>query len=147
MRREVLRIRGERNAFWASDTAAARTPAGRREVYVRNAPGDTVDEVGQRKGEHSHDEGHSQEEHSHEGHSHGVSEGGGNVRALSIVLVLTTTFLIAEIVGGLLTGSLALIADAGHMASDSASIGLALFAFWLSRQARHAQGRARPQAR
>jgi cobalt-zinc-cadmium efflux system protein len=61
-----------------------------------------------------------------------VSEGGGNVRALTIVLVLTTTFLIVEVVGGLLTGSLALLADAGHMASDSVSIGLALFAFWLS---------------
>ncbi len=91
--------------------------------------------------EHSHagDKDHSHEEHSHkavrhshEGHSHGVSEGGGNVRALTTVLVLTTTFLIVEVVGGLLTGSLALLADAGHMASDSASIGLALFAFWLS---------------
>ncbi len=72
--------------------------------------------------------------HSHEGHghSHGVSEGGGNARPLAIVLVLTTTFLVVEVVGGLITGSLALLADAGHMASDSASIGLALFAFWLS---------------
>ena len=86
--------------------------------------------------EHSHAGGeeHSHAEHSHGagGHSHGVSEGGGNVRALTIVLVLTTTFLIVEVVGGLLTGSLALLADAGHMASDSVSIGLALFAFWLS---------------
>ncbi len=72
--------------------------------------------------------------HSHggHGHSHGVSEGGGNARPLAIVLVLTTTFLVVEVVGGLITGSLALLADAGHMASDSASIGLALFAFWLS---------------
>lgn len=61
-----------------------------------------------------------------------MSEGGGNVRALAIVLALTTTFLIVEVIGGLITGSLALLADAGHMASDSASIGLALFAFWLS---------------
>ena len=82
---------------------------------------------------HPHDhEGHAHEGHSHQGHSHAVDEGGGNIRALTVVLVLTTTFLVAEIVGGLLTGSLALLADAGHMASDSASIGLALFAFWLS---------------
>jgi len=44
-----------------------------------------------------------------------------NKRALAIVLGLTTTFLVAEVVGGLVTGSLALLADAAHMASDSAS--------------------------
>jgi len=40
--------------------------------------------------------------------------------------------LVVEVVGGLITGSLALLADAAHMASDSASLALALFAFWLS---------------
>ncbi len=54
------------------------------------------------------------------------------MRVLTVVLALTTAFLIAEVIGGLLTGSLALLADAGHMASDSASIALALLAFWLS---------------
>jgi len=48
------------------------------------------------------------------------------------VLGLTTAFLVVEVVGGLITGSLALLADAAHMASDSASLALALFAFWLS---------------
>ncbi|QIN85370.1 cation diffusion facilitator family transporter (plasmid) [Rubrobacter tropicus] len=66
--------------------------------------------------------------HSHDGHSHGNADR----RALAVVFGLTTTFLVVEVIGGLLTGSLALLADAGHMASDSASIGLALFAFWLS---------------
>ena len=55
-------------------------------------------------------------------------------RALAIALALTTTFTIAEVVGGLLTGSLALLADAGHMLSDSFSLGLALFAGWLARR-------------
>jgi len=55
-----------------------------------------------------------------------------NKRALAIVLGLTTTFLVAEVVGGLVTGSLALLADAAHMASDSASLALALFAVWLA---------------
>jgi len=55
-----------------------------------------------------------------------------NRRALAIVFALTTTFMVVEAVGGLLTGSLALLADAGHMLSDSASLGAALFAFWLS---------------
>ncbi|MGI8911186.1 MAG: cation diffusion facilitator family transporter [Rubrobacteraceae bacterium] len=78
---------------------------------------------------------HSHAGHSHAGHSHaGHGAGDPDRRALAIVFGLTTAFLVAEVVGGLLTGSLALLADAGHMASDSASIGLALFAFWLSRR-------------
>ena len=72
--------------------------------------------------------------HSHEGHSHELdaSSAGRNRRALGVVLGLTTVFLVVEVVGGLITGSLALLADAAHMASDSASLALALFAFWLS---------------
>ena len=73
--------------------------------------------------------------HSHEGHSHGGgahSHGGGSRRALAIAFALNTAFLVAEVVGGLLTGSLALLADAAHMASDSVSLGLALFAAWLA---------------
>lgn len=66
------------------------------------------------------------------GHSHGVGDRGQNMRPLAITLALTTTFMVAEVIGGLLTGSLALLADAGHMLSDSASLALALFAFWLS---------------
>jgi cobalt-zinc-cadmium efflux system protein len=51
---------------------------------------------------------------------------------LAFVFALTVLFLAAEVVGGLLTGSLALLADAGHMASDAVSLGLALFAVWLA---------------
>ncbi len=57
---------------------------------------------------------------------------GESRRALTVVLVLTATFTVAEVVGGLLTGSLALLADAGHMLSDNLSLGLALFAAWLA---------------
>lgn len=56
----------------------------------------------------------------------------GNRRALAIVLALTATFTVVEVAGGLLTGSLALLADAGHMLSDNLSLGLALFAAWLA---------------
>ncbi|MDP8952825.1 MAG: cation diffusion facilitator family transporter [Actinomycetota bacterium] len=70
--------------------------------------------------------------HPHAGHSHGLDAAGRNRRALGIVLGLTGAFLVVEVVGGLITGSLALLADAAHMASDSASLALALFAFWLS---------------
>ncbi len=65
-------------------------------------------------------------------HAHGAHARGESRRALTIVLALTATFTVAEVVGGLLTGSLALLADAGHMLSDNFSIGLALFAAWIA---------------
>ena len=56
----------------------------------------------------------------------------GVKRALKLVLALTSAFLVAEVVGGLISGSLALLADAGHMLSDTLSLGVALFAAWLA---------------
>src|ERR671912_1604059 len=66
----------------------------------------------------------------HHDHDHGE----GNRRALAIVLALTAAFTVVEIAGGLLTGSLALLADAGHMLSDNLSLGIALFAAWLAQR-------------
>jgi cation diffusion facilitator family transporter len=63
-------------------------------------------------------------------HSHGG--GSQNRRVLAIALVITAAYTLAEVIGGLITGSLALLADAAHMLSDNVSLGLALFAFWLS---------------
>lgn len=62
--------------------------------------------------------------------SHGtkLTAAGKNKKRLSVVLGLTTTYLVAEVVGGLLTGSLALLADAGHMLTDVAGLALALIA-------------------
>ncbi|MDP9478866.1 MAG: cation diffusion facilitator family transporter [Actinomycetota bacterium] len=83
-----------------------------------------------------HDDSHEGHDHSRGGHSHGGlgghSHGGGNRRALSVALAITATYTVAEVIGGLITGSLALLADAAHMMSDNVSLGLALFAFWLS---------------
>ncbi len=62
-------------------------------------------------------------------HDHGR---GADRRALAITFVLTAAFTVAEVVGGLVTGSLALLADAGHMLSDALSLGVALFAVWLA---------------
>ncbi len=62
-------------------------------------------------------------------HDHGR---GADRRALAITFVLTAAFTVAEVVGGLITGSLALLADAGHMLSDALSLGVALFAVWLA---------------
>jgi cobalt-zinc-cadmium efflux system protein len=45
---------------------------------------------------------------------------------------VTTTILLVEVVGGILTNSLALLADAGHMASDIGALGLGLGAIWLA---------------
>ena len=59
---------------------------------------------------------------------------GTNHRPLAIALAITTAILVAELIGGLLTGSLALLADAGHMATDVAALALALFAAWLARR-------------
>jgi cobalt-zinc-cadmium efflux system protein len=68
----------------------------------------------------------------HHEHEHTVNVRNGNRRALVVVLALTATFTVVEIIAGLLTGSLALLADAGHMLSDNLSLGVALFAAWLA---------------
>ena len=64
------------------------------------------------------------------GHDHDVR--GASRRALAIALAITATFTVVEVVGGVLTGSLALLADAVHMLSDNVSIALALVAVWLA---------------
>jgi cobalt-zinc-cadmium efflux system protein len=51
---------------------------------------------------------------------------------LSLTLGLTAGYLVVEVVGAWLTGSLALLADAGHMLADSGGLGLALFATWIA---------------
>lgn len=53
---------------------------------------------------------------------------------MRLALVLTALFFVAELVGGWLANSLALLADAGHMFTDVAALGLSLFVAWFSRQ-------------
>jgi cobalt-zinc-cadmium efflux system protein len=55
-------------------------------------------------------------------------------RRLAITLALVAGYLVAEVLGGLWTGSLALLADAGHMFSDMAALALSLFAIWLAQR-------------
>jgi len=65
------------------------------------------------------------------GHAHGHAHGGsglGQSRTLAIVLAISSTILVAEVVGAYLSGSLALLADAGHVLTDVAGLSLALFA-------------------
>ena len=53
-------------------------------------------------------------------------------RALAVALVLTASYTVIEVVGGVVAGSLALLADAVHMLSDNVALGLALVAAWLA---------------
>jgi cobalt-zinc-cadmium efflux system protein len=77
--------------------------------------------------EHNHSHGHG---HGHS-HSHFGSAAGRNRKNLYIVLGLTGSFLLVEVIGGLLTGSLALLADAGHMMTDVFGLLMALIAIRL----------------
>ena len=54
-------------------------------------------------------------------HAHGSQA--GNRRALAAALGITTFFMVVEVAGGLLTNSLALLSDAGHMLSDASALG------------------------
>ncbi|MDQ3121463.1 MAG: cation diffusion facilitator family transporter [Actinomycetota bacterium] len=62
-------------------------------------------------------------------HDHGRA---GSRNALALALAITAAYTVAEVVGGVLTGSLALLADAVHMLSDNVALALALFAVWLA---------------
>jgi cobalt-zinc-cadmium efflux system protein len=71
--------------------------------------------------------------HSH-GHSHGEVRA-GHERALWIALGLTASFMVAEVVGALITQSLALLSDAAHMFTDSAALAVSLVAIWIAKRA------------
>ena len=93
--------------------------------------------------DHSHTDSHSHSPdtrhlhartHEHAPDAHGAHDhtAGASPRRLAIVLALVATVLIAEVVTGLLTGSLALLADAGHMLTDTMGLVIALAAAHLS---------------
>lgn len=69
--------------------------------------------------------------HHHHGHAHTA---GANERGLGIAALLTGAFMLAEIAGGIVSGSLALLADAGHMLTDFGALALAWFGFRLARR-------------
>jgi cobalt-zinc-cadmium efflux system protein len=69
------------------------------------------------------------------GHDHAHHARGRDRRRLLAVLVLTALVLLVQAVGGLLTGSLALLADAGHLLTDVVGLGLALFAMKVAERA------------
>jgi len=78
--------------------------------------------------------GHSHGSDGHGGHAHGPGHShshtaGANQTRIGIAALLTGGFMFAEAAGGVLTGSLALVADAAHMLIDAVSLGFAWWAF------------------
>ena len=81
---------------------------------------------------HAHGHGH---DHGHGGHDHAhVARDAASARAIGIAALLTGGFMVVEVVGGLVSGSLALIADAGHMLTDFAALAMAWLAFRVARR-------------
>jgi cobalt-zinc-cadmium efflux system protein len=73
--------------------------------------------------------------HHHHGHSHAAPDASGvNEQRLRLAAILTGGFMVAAAVGGVLSGSLALLADAGHMLTDAASLWLAWFALRMAKR-------------
>ena len=79
---------------------------------------------------HRHDHPH---DHAHD-HAHGSHTHDHATRALKFALGLTLVVLVAEAIGGWLSNSLALLADAGHVLTDAGALALSLFVAWFSRQ-------------
>ena len=102
--------------------AGSHDPHPRDSAHDHSRDEDQVDECG---GAHGH--AHA--------HTHGLrAVSGSPTRALRIALGLTLLLLVAEVVGGFASNSLALLADAGHMLTDAGALGLSLFVAWFSRQ-------------
>lgn len=92
--------------------------------------------------DHDHDHGHGKHAHRHD-HDHGHDHSHSSLSAhadvsstlrLKLAFGLTAGFMVAEVVGGLWSGSLALLADAGHMLADAFALALALWAQVQSRR-------------
>ncbi|ULL17039.1 cation transporter [Paenibacillus sp. H1-7] len=84
------------------------------------------DDHGHEHSHHQHDHGHS-----HHGHNHHFDPN-GNKKGLTIALIITVGIMFLEFFGGLLTNSLALLSDSGHMLNDASSLLLSLVAVWFA---------------
>ena len=86
---------------------------------------------GSRRDAHDHNDHSGHDDHGGHDHSHDFRD--ASRRSLLIALALITSYMIAE-VRGLLSGSLALLADAGHMLIDAAAIVMSLIAIWIAQR-------------
>ena len=82
--------------------------------------------------DHGDHAGHDHHGHGHHDHSHDFRS--ASKKSLWLALVLISTYMIAEVIGGMISGSLALLADAGHMLTDAAAIVMALVAIWIGQR-------------
>jgi cobalt-zinc-cadmium efflux system protein len=73
-------------------------------------------------------------DHEHHSHAHNVDLEHGNRKAFLIGISLNLLFVLAEVIAGLVYNSMALLTDAGHNASDVASLALSLAAFWMAKK-------------
>lgn len=85
-------------------------------------------------GSQSHPHSHSHGHHHGHSHDHHAARSGGK-KGLLIALAITGSIAVLEFVGGLVTNSLALLSDSGHMLSDASSLVLSLFALWFASRA------------
>lgn len=84
--------------------------------------------------EHDHHHHHDHDHDQDRGNAHVHEANESNLKRVMIALILTGTFMFVEIVGGILSGSLALLADAGHMLTDTMALALAAAAFHVSKR-------------
>src|SRR5690349_13507828 len=96
----------------------------------------TLAESGVVPGIESMHAGHSHEgqNHTHDGHGHSHSAAGANEGRLRLVLAATAVFMVVEVITGLITNSLSMLADAGHMLADVAGVTFALIAIHFARR-------------
>lgn len=80
----------------------------------------------------SHDHSHAGHDHSHGPHGHHHFDPSGNKKGLMIALIITVGIMFLEFFGGLVTNSLALLSDSGHMLNDASSLALSLVAVWFA---------------
>jgi cobalt-zinc-cadmium efflux system protein len=81
-----------------------------------------------------HHAGHGATQGHDHAHGHGHGHGTDNEKRVLAAFVLTAGFMAVEVAGGLISGSLALLADAAHMLTDAAALALAWFAFRIARR-------------
>src|SRR3954471_24724425 len=120
------RVRLERTRANSAPTKNALRSTSRIMASSRPNTGATYHNSGR-----GHQRSDSHEHHHGSGHSHAAD---ASVPALRLPLILTAALLVVEVIGGVMSNSIALLADAGHMLTDVAAVGLALFVAWFSKQ-------------
>ncbi|MEK4239680.1 cation diffusion facilitator family transporter [Paenibacillus sp. FSL H7-0714] len=94
-----------------------------------------IEHVDRQHSDHDHSDhnhSHAGHDHSHGPHGHHHFDPSGNKKGLMIALIITVGIMFLEFFGGLITNSLALLSDSGHMLNDASSLALSLVAVWFA---------------